>query len=243
LSFKRFAKLLLEKALLAGALLATAGLSALTTMRVVLSSQEVVVPSLVEKRVPEAGLLAARQRLLLRVEGKRYDPVVPPDRIVVQEPPAGAHLKAHRSIRVWVSLGPRRLAVPKVEGESLRTARLALEQAQVKVARVIEVEDDAPEGTVLVQRPPQGEIDSVGEGAVLLVSRGRPKGDFVMPDLIGRSSDEALAVLERAGLKSGGIRTRSYPGVGAGTVLRQAPPAGHRVAPGTAVSLEVSAPS
>lgn len=242
LTIRRLAARLLEKALLAAALLVTAGLSALTTMRVVLTSQEVVVPSLIEKRVPEAGAIAAASQLLLRIEGKRHDPKVPPDRIVAQEPSPGANLKAQRSVRVWVSLGPRRLVVPAVEGESLRTARLKLEQAQLAVARVAEAGDGAPEGTVLVQQPPAGEVDDIGQGMVLLVSRGGTSPRYVMPDLIGRAAEDARGLLERAGLRAADVRFRAYPGVAPGIVLRQTPAAGHKVDASVNISLEVSRP-
>src|SRR5262245_39823629 len=100
-------------------------------MRVVLSSQEVTVPFIIGRRAAEAGVMAGRHRLLLRIEGRRNDPRIPPDRIVAQEPAPGSTLKSQRSIRVWMSMGPRQLAVPDVEGESLRTARLVLERAQL----------------------------------------------------------------------------------------------------------------
>jgi serine/threonine-protein kinase len=237
---KRLTALLLENALLAGALLLTAALSGVTTMRIVLSSQEVVVPSLLERKVAEAGALAGRHRLLLRVEGKRHDPSVAPDAIVAQEPPAGSRLKAQRSVRVWVSLGPRRLTVPGLEGQSLRTARLTLDQLQLPVARVAEVPDPAEAGTILVQNPPAGETDSVGPGLTLLVSQGPRVVDYVMPDLIGRKVEEALLVLARIGLRASDLRLRSYPGVQPGIVLRHVPPAGHRVNATTTIAFEVS---
>lgn len=239
----RLTAFLLENAILAAALLVTVALSAVTTMRFVLSAQEVVVPSLIAKTVPDAGALAARQRLLLRVEGKRHDAQVPPDGIVAQDPPAGANLKAHRSVRVWVSLGPRRLSVPAIEGQSLRTARLTLDQLGLEVARVVEVVDPAEAGTILIQAPPAGERDSVGEGLALLVSSGPRAPGFVMPDLIGRRIEDAESALARAGLVLGEVSARSYPGVPAGIVLRHAPPAGHRVSSASPVALEVSKPS
>ncbi len=76
-------------------------------------------------------------------------------------------------MRLWLSLGPKRVSVPRVEGDSVRTARATLEQAGVPVARVVEVPDPAPEGTVLAQRPPAGERDLGPEGVALLVSRGQ----------------------------------------------------------------------
>lgn len=240
MTFKRFAVLLVQNSLLVVGLVVTAGLSAIATMRVVLMSQEVVVPSLLERRIPEAGSIAARHGLLLRVEGKRHDPRMPLDRILAQEPPPGSNLKAHRSIRVWLSLGPRRLSVPSVEGQTLRTGRLTLDQAQVPIGRIVEVDDASPEGTILAQRPTPGEFEALEEGLSLLVSRGTIGVDYLMPDLIGRPAEEVLESLKRAGLKVAEVRYRNYPGVVPGIVLRQTPPAGHRASPRSTVSLEIS---
>ncbi len=237
---KRALIFLFKNGILATALLATAGGSALVTMRSVLMSQRVEVPSLLEKRMPEAGDLASRRGLLLRVEGKRNDPKVPLDHIVAQEPLPGAALKSHRSVRVWLSLGPRRLNLPTLEGRSLRAGRLALDQAQIAIARVAEVDDPAGEGTVLAQRPPAGEVDAIAEGVSLLVSRGSGRGDYLMPDLIGKRAIEVLFTLQMAGLKVTDVRYRPYPGAPGGIVLRQSPAAGHRVSPHSAVALEVS---
>jgi len=241
LSFPKILRFLGQNALLGVALLLTLAASAVLTMRVVLTSRDVAVPSLAGRVLADATVLAAHRGLALRVEGRRHDPDVPAERIVAQEPPPGATLKAHRAVRVWVSLGPRRVSVPPVEGESARTARIALEQSGVPVDRVVEIEDRAAEGTVLVQRPPPGEADLSEGGASLLVSRG-PGGAsyYVMPDLIGREAAAVLAALQAAGLKVSDVRYRTYPGVAPGIVLRQTPPAGHPVSPRAALGLDVS---
>jgi eukaryotic-like serine/threonine-protein kinase len=231
---------LFQYLLLGAALLVTAGLAALITMRVVLLSQEVSVPALVGKRVPEAGEIASRADLQLRVEGKRHDPQVPPDTILAQEPEAGSTLKSRRSIRVWLSLGPKLVDVPDVVGEGLRTARVTLEQAEVQVARVVQVHNSAPTGTILVQSPPAGDTRDVGNGASLLVSLGPRPLAFVMPDLIGRSSGGVVPGLQAAGLRIGQLRERPYPGALPGTILRQTPTAGSRVTPEVPIDLDVS---
>jgi beta-lactam-binding protein with PASTA domain len=222
------------------ALLATLAVSALTTMREVLAAREVGVPALVGRSVADAGLQAGQHGLFVRIEGRRNDATVPADRVVAQEPPPGATLKAHRAVRIWVSLGPRRVAIPAVEGQSVRSARISMEQAGVPIARVVEVEDRAPEGTVVVQRPPAGEADLTTDGVSLLVSRGPGGASYVMPDLIGRPAAAVLDRLRAAGLKVEDVRYRSYPGVAPGVVLRQAPPAGHRVSARTPLVLDVS---
>lgn len=218
----------------------TLAASALLTMRIVLGSRDVAVPSLAGRVLADASALATDSGLALRIEGRRHDPAVPADHVVAQEPPPGATLKAHRAVRIWLSLGPRRVSVPPVEGESARTARIALEQAGVPVARVVEIEDATAEGTVLVQRPPPGEADLSAGGASLLVSRGRGGASFVMPDLIGRDAGAVLTALQAAGLKVSDVRYRTYPGVASGIVLRQTPPAGHPVSARATLSLDVS---
>lgn len=236
---RRFFSKLIKRMALAVALLATAALSAALSMRSILTSQEVTVPPLVGKRMGEASAAAQQQRLLVKLEGRRFDPRVPAGLVSVQDPPSGTALKTHRSIRVWLSLGPQRLAVPLVEGESVRTARLKLEQAALPVEQVVEVDDAAPEGTVIVQRPPAGEVDEVRTVA-LLVSRGQSGADYVMPDLIGRPAGDVIEGLRRAGLRVVDVRYRAYPGVESGVVLRQAPSAGQRVNARVAIALDVS---
>jgi beta-lactam-binding protein with PASTA domain len=222
------------------ALLVTGAASAVTTMRIVLASREVRVPSVLHRRVADAGAIAARSSLALRVDGKRYDPRVPAEHVVAQEPPPGSSLRTHRSIRILVSLGPRRLNIPNVRGTSARTAHLTLEQSGAPVSRVIEIADSSPEGTVLLQEPSPGEIDSAEEGVSLLVSQGPGVAFYVMPDLIGRNAESVLDALRLRGLKVTELRYRNYPGVAPGIVLRQVPPAGHRVSTRDPVALDVS---
>ncbi len=209
-------------------------------MRVVLSARDVAVPPLVGRSLPDAGGDAAERDLVLRVEGRRHDPRIAAEHVVAQEPPPGATLKAHRAVRVWVSLGPRRVVVPTLEGQSVRTATITLEQSGVPLTRVVEVEDGAPEGIVVVQRPGAGEADLAGGGVSLLVSRGPGGASYVMPDLIGHPAAAALDALRGVGLKVESVNYRSYPGVEPGVVLRQVPASGHRVSARSALSLDVS---
>ena len=123
-------------------------------MRVVLTSQEVVVPSLLGKRVREAGAIAGRHRLLLRVEGRRHDPKIPagPHR----GPGAGAGLDAQETSAASASgsawdRGALRCRRWKVR--AFAPGACSLEQAQVPVGRVVEVDDAAQEGTILRAAP------------------------------------------------------------------------------------------
>jgi beta-lactam-binding protein with PASTA domain len=235
LRLPKILRLLGTNALLGAALLATLAASAALTMRIVLTSRNVAVPSLAGRILADASALAAHRGLALRIEA-RHDPTVPAEHVVAQEPPPGLRWRTARC--AWVTSVPA--VSPYGRGDSARTARIALEQAGASVARTVEVEDASPEGTVLVQRPPPGEADLSEGGASLLVSGGRGGASYVMPDLIGREVGLAVAALHSAGLKVGDVRYRTYPGVAPGVVLRQSPPAGYPVSPRAALTLDVS---
>jgi eukaryotic-like serine/threonine-protein kinase len=108
--------------LLGGALLLTYVLFAAAAMRVALKTRDVVVPSLLGKTVNEASASLSEAGLSLKVEeGRRVDPKVPVGQILAQEPQTGMRTRRQRSVRVWVSAGPRSTIVPALVGESERT--------------------------------------------------------------------------------------------------------------------------
>jgi serine/threonine-protein kinase len=94
-----------------------------------------------------------------------------------------------------------------------------------------------PAGTVVAQTPP---AKSQSERVALLVNRGERGATYVMPDLIGVNGDRAADVLRARGFRVAVVGDHPYPGVPAGVVLRQAPQAGFQIAPGEAISIEVS---
>jgi len=237
----RAAGTLVRRLALAVALLSITLASAILTMRSAMSMHLVHVPNLRGMRLPQATSLLLGSDLTLRLVGKRYDALVPVGSVVAQEPPPGSALKTHRTIRAWLSLGPRQLEVPTLVGTSVRSARLALDLAKLPLARVAEVHAAAPEGQIIMQWPAPGTADSVDEGGVsLLVSQGPAGSEYVMPDLIGRPVEEVVDTLRRVELRVTEIRYRSYPGRAAGTVIGQYPRPGFRVGPRSAITLDVN---
>ena len=225
--------------LLGGALMLTYVLFAAASMRVALKTREVLVPSLAGKTVNEATGELANAGLNLRVEeGRRIDPKVPVGQIVAQEPQAGVSTRRERSIKVWVSAGPRSTIVPALTGESQRTALLRVQQEGLELGDVAEVRSgDYPPDTIIAQTPPpKGHAVRVA----LLVNRGERGATYVMPDLIGVNGDRAADLLRPRGFRVAVVGDHPYPGVPAGIVLRQNPQAGFQIAPGEPVSLEVS---
>ncbi len=227
--------------LLGGGLLLTYILFAAAGMRIALKTREVTVPELQGKSVNEASALLAGADLNLHVEeGRRIDPKVPADHILSQEPQAGLSTRRDRSVKVWVSAGPRATVVPSLVGESERAARIRIQQEGLEEAGTAAIrssEAEYPRETVVAQMPPP---KSTGSRVALLVNRGERGETYVMPDLIGVNGDRVADVLRASGFRIAVVGDHPYPGVPSGIVLRQSPQAGFEIARGETISLEVS---
>ena len=225
--------------LLGGALLLTYVLFAAAAMRVALKTREVIVPSLSGRTVSEATTIVADAGLNLKVEeGRRADPRIPAGQILLQDPQPGVRTRRERSVKVWVSAGPRSMIVPALYGESQRAAEMKVRQEGLAIKAVAEIRSaEYPAGTIVAQSPAP---KSTSGQVALLVNRGERGASYVMPDLIGVNGDRAADLLRARGFRVAVVGEHPYPGVPSGIVLRQNPQAGFQIAPGEAISLEVS---
>ena len=225
--------------LLVGALIATFFLFAGISMRVALRAREVQVPSLVGHSANEASQALADLGLALRIDNnRRPDTKVPAGQIMQQDPAPGVPARRQRSIRVWLSAGPRTTRIPDLVGQTERTARIRLEQDALEVGSVTEFRSpEYPADAVVAQDPPP---DSAAPRVSMLVNRGEQATTYVMPDVIGMNGDRAAEALRSSGFRVAITGSQPYPGVPPGTVVRQQPAGGFRVAQADAISLEVS---
>jgi serine/threonine-protein kinase len=225
--------------LLGGALLLTYLLFAAAAMRLALKTRDVTVPELTARSVNEASALLADSGLTLKVEeGARIDPKIAAGQILAQEPQAGVSIRRQRSVKVWISAGPRSLKIPAFTGESEHSAELRARQNGLALSRVAEIRSaDYQPGIVVAQSPPP---QATSAHVALLVNRGERGTSYVMPDLIGVNGDRAADLLRAKGFRVAVVGEHPYPGVPAGIVLRQNPQGGFQIAPGEPISLEVS---
>ena len=223
---------------IAACLIATYLIFAVTAMRVALKVREVPVPDLRNRTVAEATAQIQDAGLALAVdESGRLDPKIPAGRIALQEPVPGAITRRQRTVRVWVSRGPRVTIIPALAGESERAAQLRLQQDGLEILSLAEVRSaDFPSGTVIAQEPP---ASANGTAVALLVNRGESSRYYVMPDLIGVPGTRAVDLLRTRGFRVTIVGELPYPGVPPGIVLRQFPSAGFQIATGDPISLRL----
>ncbi len=231
-----------KRVLLGGALVLTYFVFAAAAMRLAIKTRDVVVPQLMGKSVAQAGAELAPAGLNLKVEeAKRVDASAPAGAIVSQDPQPGVHTRRERSVKVWISAGPRATSVPALLGESERTAQIRARQDGLQLASVSEIRSsDYTAGTVVAQNPPPQKAMPSGGGIALLVNRGERGETYVMPDLIGVNGDRAADLLRSRGFRVSVVGDHPYPGLPAGIVLRQSPQGGYQFGGSDPISLEVS---
>jgi beta-lactam-binding protein with PASTA domain len=209
------------------------------SMRVALWAREVQVPSLVGRNVNDATAVLAERDLALRVEeNQRPDDKIEAGKVMQQEPEAGVTSRRARTIRVWISSGPKRTIVPPLVGQNERAAQSSLQQEGVTISSISEFRSsDYPADVVVAQDPA---ATARAPEVSILLNRGELAATYVMPDVIGVDGERAADALRRQGFRVSIVGTQPYPGVPPGTVVRQQPPGGFRVGASDAISLEVS---
>jgi beta-lactam-binding protein with PASTA domain len=239
-------------------LLVVALVSALTAMRFAIHGREISVPNLVGKTPVEARRIADQDGLPMEVERQYFSSTVPEGRILSQVPAADQKVRRGWQVRVAESLGPQRVQIPSVLGESERAAEINIRRRGLDISGVAQI---AVPGTsadrVLAESPPPNASDVSAPKISLLVSDNPPSQTFVMPSFIGQTLGSAAAALRDAGLRVGSVSVDAQspstasvptpsqaeppptPSSAASVVVAQDPVAGQKVAVGEAVDFRV----
>jgi serine/threonine-protein kinase len=224
---------------LIGALTVTYFLSAFGAMRFALRAREVQVPDLSNLTISDATAASASLGLTLKVDdSRRPDPNIAAGRILAQDPAQGPSLRRQRAVRVWLSAGARASTIPSLTGESERSAEMRISRDGLELTGVSEIRSESYAPDVVIAQDPDPK--TAHASVSLLVNRADLGMTYVMPDLIGAAGDRAAAILRSHGFRAAVVSSTPYAGVPPGVVLRQSPQAGFQIAPGEAVSLEVS---
>jgi serine/threonine-protein kinase len=225
--------------MIGSALAATFLVCAAVAVQVAVRAREVTVPDVTGASLPAAADRLGQEQLSLRVDAaQRPSAEVAAGRVLGQDPRPGTTSRRQRTVRVWISAGPRVAHMPGVVGESERSARIRLAQEGLDATSVSEIRSDAfTADQVVAQEPPPGQPAAAVR---LLVSRGAESASYVMPDLIGLGGEQAAAVLRQQGFRVSFVAQQMASGLPPGLIVRQTPAGGYQVQPGDAISLEVA---
>jgi beta-lactam-binding protein with PASTA domain len=235
--------------LLALVLLVVALISALTAMRLAIHGHEVAVPDLVGKSPAVARIITEQSGLELNVERQYYSATVPEGKILSQIPPAGSQVRRGWQVRVAESLGPQRVAIPNVIGQSERAANINIRRRGLEVGAIAQMQlPDAQDSQVVAQAPPPN-ASSVSDPKIsFLVAAPLQPQALVMPNFVGQPLGTVSQTVLDAGLQVGTVTTAPPP-EGSATpppqpspasmIVTQNPAAGEKAMAGASVNFEV----
>lgn len=234
-------------------LLAVALASAVVTMSVATHTHVVAVPDFVGKTPAEARRMATQEHLQLKIESQYYSSSVPEGHILSQLPAAGTEVRREWEVRAAQSLGPQRVQIPSVLGQSERAAQMNIQQRGLDLGYVAHFSMPAiAADQVISQSPPANASDISAPKISLLVGEPAPAQSFVMPSFLGIAVGTATQTVQDAGLHIGTVNVVGHPPVSANTpnandirpgagsiIVSQTPAAGEKVMQGAAVSFQV----
>ncbi len=186
--------------------------SALTAMRYAIHGREVAVPKVVGLTPSQAQKALAEKGLVLDTERRFYSRDIPEGHVMSQVPEAGILVRRGWRVRVAESLGPQRVTIPDILGQSSRAAEINIRRWGLELGTVATVEiPDLPPNQVVGQSPPPN-AGSVASPKISLLETTAPQpAVFVMPDFVGKSITVAREEVQDAGLTVGNVTLFSPP--------------------------------
>ncbi|HTS36783.1 MAG TPA: PASTA domain-containing protein [Candidatus Solibacter sp.] len=226
-------------ALLALVLIVVAMVSALTTMRLAIHGQEVAVPALVGLTPSDAERALAGPGLQMTIETQYYSPQIAEGRIMSQLPLPGTKVRRGWQVRVAQSLGPTRVAIPDVTGQSEHAAELNIRRRGLDVASIAQMQAvGIPADQVMAQSPPANAAQVLAPKISLLVTAPATAESYVMPSFVGQPLGSANRTLMDAGFRLGNVGVAAPAPAPAATEAAS----GGAVAPQSVPQVPVAAP-
>jgi eukaryotic-like serine/threonine-protein kinase len=230
---------LLRYLLFALLLIVVALVSALTTMRLAIQVREVKVPDFRGKTPVEARRVAEANGLATQIETNYYSPTVTEGRVLSQEPAPGTIVRRGWQVQLALSLGPQRVTIPQVVGESDRAAAISIAERGLQLGSTDDVQiPGAAAGQVIAQNPPANATGVSAPKISVLVAQGPSPQGFVMPSFIGQTLGSVMNVLKDEGFSVGKV-TVAVPEAPPATVPQTLPSTPANLAPAPAVQTAV----
>jgi eukaryotic-like serine/threonine-protein kinase len=197
-------------------------------------AKPVIVPFVEGQRWPEARQ-NIRNADLRPVKVDRAHETVALGLVFRQVPEAGERVAKGNAVRLFVSTGKPRVAVPDVIGAREADAVVTIRAAGL-VPDTRDIFSDQPAGTVTAQDPKGG--TSVVKGTTVRINISKGQQNIGIPSVVGLSFDRAAEQLRQRGFTP--VRADVDSPEPKGRVIGQDPGPGALHPPGTEVTLDVS---
>ena len=198
--------------------------------------EEIETPNVVNQPVAQAQQALTDAGLRVEVTEQPSDDV-PEGQVVSQAPQAGVPVAKNSIVRLVVSSGPEQPTVPNVINQSEGEARAAIQGLGLQVDVGDQSSNTIPAGNVIDQDPAPGTQVEPGSVVRIIVSSG-PES-VPVPGVVGLTRDEAVSVLEDAGLRPNVQTVTVADPTQDGLVIAQDPEQGSTAVAGDRVRINI----
>ncbi len=165
------------------------------------ASSDIEIPYVIGKTIEEINNEYSSLGITVEQTKIEYSLEYEEGKVISQSPNAGEMSKT-KKIYVVVSRGQNLVKVTDVKNKDLKVARYELEDTLgFKVEVEYEKSEDVVSGNVISQSVEPGTEAPVGSVITLKVSEGDGKVKVLMPNVVGKTKEEAIAQLEGLKLK------------------------------------------
>ena len=205
------------------------------------SLKDVQIPNLVNLSEEEAKAELKKYNLEYVKEKEEYNSEVEAGKIISQTPTYKNNytVKEKSTISVVVSKGAESTQVPKVVGMKYEEAVAELEKYKLKAEKVEETSKTVEEGIVISQDIAANTTANAGDTVKISVSIGTGIPQVVMPNVVGKTEDEAKNTLTGKNLKVN-VEYSEDSTKNNGEVLKQSIKSGENIDEGTEVTITVN---
>lgn len=200
----------------------------------------VSVPAVVGLDKDEAIKLLKSKKLNGLVVQTINDDNVEPGKVIKQKPNANEKAKEGTNVELTISLGKNKTIVPDLTNLDIKKAEELLSKNKLSIRNIEKEYDDKIEENKIISQSVQAgtEVD-VDSKIDVVVSKGKKDKKIAVPDLIGKSKEEAVRLLTDSGLNIGKVETKNDESK-EGTVIFQSYGKGTKIDPENNVDIIVS---
>lgn len=200
------------------------------------NNTEIEVQNYVGKTLAEAQQMIDKDGLKCTVN-YAYSSEYANNLVMRQNINAGQKVKTGRFIELTVSQGSQTFTMPVITDMTLSQARVLLNKYDVTIESEDVVDDTVAAGLIITQDPAEGAEISAGANIKVTVSKGK---EITVPDLKGRTEDDAMVYLVIQGLTLGNITREESHEYDEGIVIGQSLTPGEPALEGSGIDLIVS---
>ncbi|MDO4841855.1 MAG: Stk1 family PASTA domain-containing Ser/Thr kinase [Phoenicibacter congonensis] len=196
------------------------------------------VPDVTGKTTAEAVKAIEAAGFTVGSQDSAYDTSIEAGKVSSQSPKGGEKAAKGSKINIVVSQGTEEVTVPDLSGKTLSEAQKALANAGFALGSTSEdYSDSVDSGKVMSQDPAANKSAKKGSTVNIVISKGSDK--ITVPDLSGKTEQEATAAAKNAGL-SVSFQYAYSDSVSEGLAMKQSESAGSKVSKGTEIVVTIS---